>query len=344
VGAFGAADLARAEFELTMMHILVTGGTGFLGRHLVLALQAQGHAVHVLGRNEKACRELQEAGNEVVRADLSDAPAVRAACATMDAVIHVAALSAPWGRRDDFYRANVDGTAHIIAGCQAHKVARLIHVSSPSVVFDGRDHLLGTEAMPYPKRFMCHYAETKKLAEDLVQAANRQGLATTILRPKAIFGPGDTSLLPRLLNAARQGRLPQIGDGANCVDLTYVDNVVHALILALHAPAVGRIYTITNGEHVRLWDLIRDVLTRVGIDAKLRRLPYRFVYLLAMLMEARSKLLGGEPLLTRYTTAILARTQTYDISAARRDLAYEPIVSVAEGVERSLAELLKGGK
>jgi nucleoside-diphosphate-sugar epimerase len=200
--------------------------------------------------------------------------------------------------------------------------------------------VLGTEAAPYPRRFLCHYAESKKLGEDLVQDAYRLGLATTILRPKAIFGPGDTSLLPRLLDAARRGRLPQIGDGNNCVDLTYVDNVVHAMILALHAPAsIGKIYTITNGEHVRLWELIRHVLQRVGVDTRLRRMPYRLVYLLAMGMELRAKVLGGEPTLTRYTTAILARTQTYDITAARRDLGYEPIVSIADGVERSLAEL-----
>ena len=221
-----------------------------------------------------------------------------------------------------------------------HQVPRLIHVSSPSVVFDGGNHVLGTEAAPYPRRFLCHYSASKKLAEDLVQEAHRQGLATTLLRPKAIFGPGDTTLLPRVLDAARRSRLPQIGDGTNCVDLTYVDNVVHALILTLHAPAsVGKIYTITNGEHVRLWDLIRQVLGRLGIDSRLRRLPYRLVYLMAMGMEMRAKLLGGEPTLTRYTTAILARTQTYDITAARRDLGYEPIVSIDDAVERSLVDL-----
>jgi nucleoside-diphosphate-sugar epimerase len=323
-----------------MLHILVTGGTGFLGRHLVRALQGQGCVVRVLGRNEKACAELRAVGVEVVRADLSDVSAVHAACAHIDAVFHVAALSAPWGRHGDFFRANVIGTAHVLAGCRAHQVSRLIHVSSPSVVFDGRDHVLGTEAAPYARRFLCHYSATKKIAEDLVQKAQRAGLATTILRPKAIFGPGDTTLLPRLLDAARRGRLPLIGDGANCVDLTYVDNVVHAMILALHAPAsVGKIYTITNGEHVRLWELIRHLLQRLGIDARLRRLPYGLVHGMAMLMELRATLLGDEPVLTRYTTAVLGRTQTYDITAARRDLGYEPIVSIADGVERSLVEL-----
>lgn len=324
----------------SLMRILVTGGTGFLGRHLVRVLLGQGHEVRVLGRNAKASAELQASGAAVVRAELTDAAAVCAACAGIDAVFHVAALSAPWGPRASFHAVNVDGTAHVLAGCLAENVRRLIHVSSPSVVFDGHDHHLGTESAPYPARFLCAYSETKKLAEVLVREAGQRGLATTIIRPKAIFGPGDTTLLPRLLKAARQGRLPQIGDGTNCIDLTYVDNVVHALVLALHAPtASGQTYTITNGEHVRLWDLIRQVLERLGIATTLKPLPYRLVYTMAMLMELRAKLFGGEPLLTRYTTAILGRTQTYDISAARRDLGYEPIVSIAEGVERSLVDL-----
>jgi nucleoside-diphosphate-sugar epimerase len=187
---------------------------------------------------------------------------------------------------------------------------------------------------------MSVYSLTKKIGEDRIRAAAAEGLATVTVRPKAVFGPGDTSLLPRLIRVARSGRLPQVGDGRNLVDLTYVDNVVHALLLALEArAAVGRTYAITNGEHVPLWDLIKTVLRRLGIDAKLRPLPYRVVYAAAALMELRAALFGGEPLLTRYTAALLARTQTYNIDAARRDLGYTPGVSIAEGVERTLAEI-----
>jgi nucleoside-diphosphate-sugar epimerase len=184
---------------------------------------------------------------------------------------------------------------------------------------------------------MSVYSLTKKIGEDRIRAASAAGLATVTVRPKAVFGPGDASLLPRLLLAARKRRLPQVGDGRNLVDLTYVENVVDALLLALEAPAaVGKTYTITNGEHVPLWGMIKTVLRRLGLDADLRPLPYRVVYALAGLMELRAALFGGEPLLTRYTAAILARTQTYNIDAARRDLGYAPRVSVAEGVDRSL--------
>lgn len=328
-----------------LMKILITGGTGFLGQHLARALLAQRHQVTLLGRDFTRSGALLAAGVTPLVVDLRDRTATIAACAGCDAVFHVGALSAPWGRSADFHAINVDGTDHIVTGCQRHGVARLIYVSSPSVVFDGRDQHALTEAAPYPRRFASIYSLTKKLGEDLVNHAAALGLPTVIVRPKAIFGPGDTSLLPRLLDAARRGRLPQIGDGRNLVDLTYVENVVHALGLALTAPAaVGRTYTITNDEHVLLWQVIRTVLRHQRLSTRLPVLPLPAALLAAWLMEMRAALLGDEPLLTRYSAAILARTQTYDISAARRDLHYQPRVTVAQGVARTLAALPEPGR
>jgi nucleoside-diphosphate-sugar epimerase len=326
------------------MRTLVTGATGFLGRHLVAALRAEGRYVRALVRAEAACRQLSEAGVEVVRADLRDAAGIATACAGMDVVQHVGALSAPWGRAADFHAINVRGTANVIAGCRQHRVRRLVFVSSPSVVFDGRDQTNVTEAAPYPARYLAVYSHTKKLAEDLVNQAACAGLETVILRPKALFGPGDTSLLPRVLRLARAGRLPQIGDGKNLVDLTYVDNVVHALKLAATSQrAVGKTYHITNGEHVAVWDLIRLVLRHFGLDTRLKHFPYPVAYALAAALELRARCLGGEPRLTRYTAAILGRTQTYDITNARRELDYEPLVDVNAGVSRTLEFLAKAG-
>jgi nucleoside-diphosphate-sugar epimerase len=321
------------------MRILVTGGTGFVGRQLVQALLERGHSVRAHGRNEEVGRALAAAGAEIAIGELRNAAGVSAACADREVVYHVGALSAAWGRAADFHAINVGGTANVIAGCRAHGVKRLIYVSSPSVTFDGHDCLKQTEAAPYPRRYLAVYSLTKKLGEDLVRAAGAE-LATVIVRPKAIFGPGDTTLLPKLLAAARQQRLPQVGRGANLVDLTYVDNVVHALVLALDANrAAGNVYLVTNSEHVPLWEVVRTVLRRLDLNANLRVLPYRVAYLLAAGMELRACLLGGDPLLTRYTTAILGKTQTYDITAAQRDLGYAPVVSVAEGIERTMTWL-----
>lgn len=323
------------------MTILVTGGTGFLGQHLSRALLAEGNRVRLMGRNlqQPGVLALVEMGAAAIEADLRDEKAVRAACRGAEVVFHVGALSAPWGNRSDFYAINVGGTRSVLEGCKEHGVRRLVYVSSPSVVFDGRDQVNQTEDAPYPARFASLYSLTKKLGEDLVNAAT--GLETVIVRPKAMFGPGDTALLPRLITAARLGRLPQIGNGRNLVDLTYVDNVVHALTLSAKAKAeaaVGHTYTITNGEHVPLWRVIRSTLRRLNLPTQMRRIPLPVALVLAGAMEAWAGVTGREPTLTRYTASILARTQTYDISAARRDLDYMPCVSFAQGMERTLAQ------
>lgn len=322
------------------MNILVTGGTGFLGRHLAAALLERGEKVFLLGRNFAPVQSLVARGAVPVAVDLRAGAPVRAACQDMEVVYHVGALSTPWGRRADFFATNLGGTESVLAGCQEWGVRRLVYVSSPSVVFDGGDQLQASEQVAYPRRFTSIYSQTKKLGEDRVQAA--AGLETVILRPKAIFGPGDQALLPRLIAAARRGRLPQVGDGRNLVDLTYVENVVHALLLAAEArEAAGKIYTITNGEHAPLWEVIREVLRRLGLPDRLRAIPLSLALSAAALMEARAALTGSEPLLTRYSALILARTQTYDISAARRDLGYTPQVMLADGIARTLEALKK---
>lgn len=319
------------------MQILVTGGTGFLGQHLARALLANGHHVHLMGRNFAGASSLLADGAIPIVADLRDRTNVSAACSGIEVVYHVGALSAPWGKRSDFYAINVDGTQAVIEGCHKHGIRRLIYVSSPSVVFDGRDQLNVPENVPYPRHFTSVYSLTKKLGEDMVNASSME---TVILRPKAIFGPGDTTLLPRLISAARQKRLPQIGDGHNLVDLTYVENVVHALLLASDAQAaVGKTYTITNDEHIPLWDVIRNVLHRLNLPADLRTVPLSMALAAASFMEMRAALTGKEPMLTRYSALILARTQTYDIRAARHDLGYTARVSVADGIEPTLASL-----
>lgn len=320
------------------METLVTGGTGFLGQRLSRALLDMGHQVRLMGRDlqQPGVEGLVEMGAVAIQADLRDEAAVRAACLGAEVVFHAGALSAPWGKRPEFFSINVGGTRAVLDGCRRGGVRRLVYVSSPSVVFDGRDHVNLTEDAPYPKRFTSTYSLTKKLGEDLV---NRSGqFETVILRPKAMFGPGDSSLLPRLVTAARRGRLPQIGDGRNLVDLTYVDNVAHALVLSGTAPAaVGGTYTITNGEHIPLWRVIRHTLRRLHLPGRMRRIPLPVALVIAGGMEALAAVTGKEPTLTRYSAAILARTQTYDIGAATRDLGYRPCISFAEGMERTLA-------
>ncbi|NTU85168.1 MAG: NAD(P)-dependent oxidoreductase, partial [Chloroflexales bacterium] len=175
------------------MRVLITGGTGFIGRRLGAALLRRGYTVQLMGRTFAPVSDLLASGAVAVPADLRDANAVAAACAGVDAVCHAGAYSAPWGRRADLFAVNVEGTAHVIAGCRRHAVRRLVAISSPAVVFAGRDLVAATEDAPYPRRFSSTYALTKKLAEDVVRAA--PDVPAVILRPKAgPSGHGQMSL------------------------------------------------------------------------------------------------------------------------------------------------------
>ena len=322
------------------MKVLITGATGFLGGHLARQLLLRGDQVSAFGRNLEALAELKALGADVVRADLRDENAVVEACRGVEAVCHAGALSSAWGEKSEFFSINVSGTANILRGCKTHGVRRFVYVSSSSVLFDGRSHRNLNESAPLPRKFASVYSHTKKLGEDLTREAQSNDLETVIIRPKALFGPGDPALLPRVVRAAREGKLVQIGSGRNELDLTFIDNAVDALVLSLERPNIaGRTYHISGGQPVRLWPLLKDVLRRLDLPHELRVVPFRIVYALACAAELRAGLSGDEPVLTRFGVSLLARTQTFDISLARRELGYEPRVSVEEGIERTLQKL-----
>ncbi len=316
----------------------VTGATGFLGRRLCETLVARGERIVAMGRDFSRFPQLDANLCRQAPCDLGDRQALRVALAGADAVIHGAALSSPWGRRADFLRVNVAGTEALLDAAGRAGVRRVVHVSSSSVVFDLRDRLEVAENAPLSQRFLNFYPESKALAEDAVRAATN--IETVIIRPRAIFGPGDTALLPRVVALARSGKLRVVGDGNNVQDLTYVDNVVESLLLARHAPAAaGHTYFVTNGESVRLWDLIAKVLIGLDLAPPARHVPLHAAMAFASALESLHRAMPqlGEPRLTRYTVALLGCSQTLDISAARRDLAYSPAVNMATAVARTIA-------
>jgi nucleoside-diphosphate-sugar epimerase len=317
------------------MNVLITGGTGFLGRHAAVRLRESGASVAILGRNDAIGRELTRWGIEYRKADLADEQRVVEACRGRDAVIHCGGLASPWGKYSDFYSANVLGTRHILRGCKTHAVGRLVHVSTPSLYFDYRDRTAIRESDPLP-RPATHYARTKGMADAEVERAFRDGLPSLSIRPRALFGPGDQAVLVRVLRAAEKGSLPLVRGGEALVDLTYIGNAVDALIACLSAPeaALGRCFNITNGEPMRLRDVLGMLFSALGTAPRFRPVPFPVAYGVAAAMELGYAVFrpGHEPPLSRYSVGLMGRSQTLDISAARADLGYVPRVGLREGM------------
>jgi len=322
---------------------LVTGGTGFLGRRLCQRLLDEGHAVRALCRRPDA--ELSAAGVEVVVGDLADSDVVAAGCDGVDIVHHVAALAGIWGRYSDYWTTNVLGTLHVLRGCLRRGVGRLVYTSTPSVVFDGQDHRGADESLPYTPRFFTHYQKTKAAAERLViEAAHRDEIRAVALRPHLIWGPGDRHLAPRLIDRARRGRLRRVGSADNLVGMCYVDNAAHAHILAARAlktnPSIsGRAFFITHAKPVALWPWIDEILSLADCPPVTRRISAGAAYRIGGLCEAAWKVmrLPGEPPMTRFIALQLSLSHYYNISAAQKDLGYEPIITKEEGMRRLAA-------
>ena len=327
--------------------VLVTGGGGFLGAAVAGRLAARGDRVFSFSRGEHP--HLAGLGVEHIRGDIADAGALERACRGVEVVYHTAAKPPPWGPLSDYRRTNVTGTAMVIAACRRAGVKRLVHTSTPSVLFSGRDLEGVDESTPYPPRWHSPYAATKAAAEQQVLQAAAAGLPAIVLRPHEIWGPGDPHFVPRIL--ARAHRLRRIGDGNNLIDTTYIDNAAQAHLLAADRlgenPGLsGRVYFISQGEPVPAWEMIDAILKAAGRGPVKGRISHRSAWLAGWACELiyRGLRLAGEPPLTRFVADALARTHWFDIGAARRDLGYAPAVSTAEGLRRLEIWLTPHGK
>jgi nucleoside-diphosphate-sugar epimerase len=318
------------------MKMLITGGTGFLGKQLALRLKSLGYDVTILGRNQIIGQQLEAQGIKFLTVDLRDKEKIIAACEKQDYVFHCGALSSVWGKYQDFYDTNVLGTRYIIQGCQSHHVKRLIYVSTSSVYFDFSHRLNIPENTPFPSP-VNYYAKSKQIAEQEISQAAREGLPVISIRPRGIFGIGDTAILPRLIRANDQTGIPLINGGKAYIDVTYVDNVVDALILCQNAPdsLLGRFYNITNGEPIYIDILLDKLFNKLQYPLKLKRFSYTKAYGIAVLMEllANTVLLGKEPIFTRYTVGLLTFSQTLDITHAQNELGYKPRINLETGLD-----------
>lgn len=351
VRPFCSAKFCLIRIILSLMKALVTGGGGFLGGAIVRRLRARGAAVRSFSRGDYP--ELAKIGVEQTRGDLgSDKDALFKAAEGCDAVFHVAAKAGVSGSYDEYHRANVLGTEHVLAACRAHKIAKLIFTSSPSVTFDGTDQEGVDERAPYPadERFLADYPRTKALAEKMVLSANGADMATVALRPHLIWGPGDTNLVPRILSRANSGKLRLIENGGKKVDTTYIDNAALAHLLAADklgpgAACAGKAYFISNGEPATMDEIVNGILAAAGLPPVTKKISPHAAYAAGTLMEGWYGIFkrGEEPPLTRFIAKQLATAHWFDLSAARRDLGYTPEVSIQEGLRRLAEHLRKIG-
>jgi nucleoside-diphosphate-sugar epimerase len=319
------------------VRVLVTGASGFIGQHVVRTLLARGHDVSATGRSAGALAPLAEAGARTATADLAADP-IDSLVRGHTAVVHCAALAAPWGRRESFVRNNVHTTERLLDAAVGAGVTRFVHLSSPSIYSSFRDQIGVKEAFTPPSRWPSPYGETKWLSEQLVLDSRFASLEPVVLRPRAVFGEGDRVILPRILAVARRGVFPMLNRGAAQIDVTYIGNVVAAVELALTTSRenAGRAYNITNGEPMPVRELLDRLFAALGIRVRFVPLPEGVAYGIASLAEAAANLQsnGREPRLTRYGIALLAHSLTLDISAARERLGYVPRISLQEGFER----------
>ena len=318
------------------MRVFVTGATGFIGGAIVRAL-APRHAVLAMSRSEAGDETVKRLGAVPVRADLLTLePGQIPAC---DAVVHCAAWVEPWGRREDYWRANVEGTARVLAAAKAAGAKRFVHMSTEAVLWRGQHLRDVDETHPYPKRTPFLYAETKAEAERRVLAANAPGFETIVLRPRFVWGPGDRTIVPEARALVERGAFVWLDGGRARTSTTHVANLAHATQLALEKGRGGQVYFVTDGVISDFKSFLTKLLGAHGVTPPERSLPSWLVRPLAALLETGWRVLGpeGPPPLTRHAVALLCCDCTLRDDKVRRELGYAPVMTVERGL-RELAQ------
>ncbi|MEO8011056.1 MAG: NAD-dependent epimerase/dehydratase family protein [Dokdonella sp.] len=323
------------------MQILLTGATGFLGRAITGVLTARGHRVRALVRRDTG--ELAVLGVDVRRGSIAAFDDVCSAAEGCDAIVHAAGCVDPLASIEDYHEANVRSTDCMLGACELLGVPRLLLTSCASVVF-GNDDLEGVnETCAYPSRWPTACAHTKAIAEHRVLGANGPTLATTVLRPHLLWGPGEPRLLPALLDLARRGRLRLFGEPDRLIDPCHLDNAAEAHALALErleigAPIAGNRYFIGQGETLSIEAFFSGLLRAGGFPPEKRRLAALSARATASSARAHG---DATPLLNPVTLDMFSRASWFDLAAARRDLGYVPKISLAEGMTRLFAQLTR---
>jgi nucleoside-diphosphate-sugar epimerase len=316
------------------MKAFVTGGSGFLGRNLIGALRARGDTVVALARSLSAMQTVRELGAEPVAGELMDVAAMQAGMAGAEVVFHCAAKVDDWGDPAEFHRVNVEGTAHVIEAARAAGVRRLVHIGTEAVLADGSPIRDADETRPRPPRPIGLYPSTKSQAEGLALAANGQGLEVVVVRPRLIWGKGDTAVLPKILAVMRKNQFAWIGDGRYLTSTCHVRNVCEGAILAAERGQPGGIYFLTDGAPVEFRGFLTAMARSQGVEPGERQVPYALLYALAVVCEFlwRTFRLKGGPPVSRTALLLAGEQVTVNDAKARRELGYKGLVTREAGL------------
>jgi nucleoside-diphosphate-sugar epimerase len=326
------------------MKVLVTGGGGFLGCHIVELLLKRGYLVRAVGRRPQPILEAR--GVEFVRGDISFRDDAEKAVQGVDAVFHTAGRASTDMNFQEYYNNHVDGTKNIVRACQKFGVSKLVHTSTPAVVFNGKDLSGGDETLPYQKKYHWYYSTTKAMAEEYVLKNNSDVLKTVAIRPHLILGEGDPHLMPVILRCVQEEKLKIVGKGENLVDITFVTNAAHAHILAFDAldtgKACGKAYFIGQERPVKLWEFINVILKHVGFPPVEKHISFRKAYFLGWFMEGFHRVFdqNSMPRMTRALAVALSKDHYFSQERAKNELGYEPQVTIEQGLA-SLVNVLR---
>jgi nucleoside-diphosphate-sugar epimerase len=313
----------------------VTGGSGFIGGRLVARLRSEGWDVRALARSDRSADAVRTLGAEPVRGDISSADSIRSGAAGCSHAFHAAAHVGDWGPRADFVRDNVLGTHNALAGAAAAGVERFVHVGTEAALLAGQPLVSADESLPLRPDSPSLYPSTKALAEQAVRQANRPGaFETVVVRPRFVWGPGDATVLPALVEAVRSGQFRWVGGGHHRTSTTHVDNAVEGLWLGATRGVGGAAYFVTDGEPVVFRDFVTRLLETQGVEAPSGELPLPVARAIAAVGEAAWRVLplAGAPPLTRMALWVASLECTLDISRARAELGYTPVVSIEAGL------------
>ncbi len=317
------------------MKVAVTGAGGFLGQVLVSRLKRSNHEPLAIVRKNTDISIFKERGIAWVQCDLSDPNPKEDDLKGCDALVHCAAYTRQHGRWEDFKRINIDLTHNIMDFSLRAGLKKVIHISTTSVCGNERNHYGTDEEVEYGERIVDHYTRSKIEAEKVVaNFIDRYDLPAIILRPGYIWGPGDQTLIPFIVNGLKSNRLRLVDDGDNILSLTFIYNVIEAIMKSLALVDVpGRIYTITDGSKIKSKRFIGDIINLLGIDYKLTNIRYPLLYTSAYFKELFQSIMPGQrPVLTRFAARFLKYNAIFDISKAIYELGYQPKVNYQQGM------------